>query len=442
MVKLSEHFTYEKIFRFTIPSIGVLLFMSLYGMIDGFFVSNFVGTLQFAAINLIFPFVMLLDFVGLLFGTGGSALVAKKLGEGKKVQANQIFSMLIYLSIFLGIIFAIFGIIFVRDVAEILGATGELLEESVIYAKILFIALPFILLQFEFGCFFPTAEKPQLGFYITVLTGLLNIILDAIFILAFGWGLIGAAVATTIVEILGGIVSFIYFARKNTSLLQLTKTHLDLPALIQTCTNGVSELISSVSMSIVGMLYNWQLLKYAGSDGVAAFGILLYINFIFESIFIGYSMGIEAVVAYNYGAKRYTELQSLLRKSLLIIGVSGILMFICAEIFAYSLAGIFIENNENILEMTVNAFRIYSFVFLFAGFAIFTSSFFTALNNGLLSAFISVMRTLVFEVAAVLIFPLIWGLNGIWFSMTGADIMAVAVATILLKANSKRYKYF
>ena len=442
MVKLSEHFTYEKIFRFTMPSIGMLIVTSFYVMIDGFFVSNFVGTLQFAALNLIFPFVMLLSAVGLLLGTGGSALVAKTLGEGKKDKANKIFSMIIYLSLFLGICLSTLGLFFVRDVAEILGATGELLEESVIYAQILFISLTFNLLQFEFASFLPAAEKPQLGFYITILTGVLNIIFDAIFILIFEWGLTGAAIATAITEFIGGIIPFIYFSRKNTSLLQLTKTHLDLHALFQICTNGISELTSNVSMSIVGMLYNLQLLRYIGSDGVAAFGILLYVSFIFESIFIGYSMGISPVVAYNYGAKRHTELQSLLRKSFTIIGVLGILMLICAEIFAYSLSGIFISNNENLLEMTVHALRIYSFVFLFAGFAIFTSSFFTALNNGILSAIISVMRTLVFEVAAVLILPLIWGLDGIWFSMTSADIMAVIVSVILLRANNKRYRYF
>ena len=442
MVKLSEHFSYEKIFQFTLPSIGMLIVTSFYVMIDGFFVSNFVGTLQFAALNLIFPFVMLLSAVGLLFGTGGSALVAKTLGEGKKVQANKIFSMLIYLSLFLGICLSVFGIIFVRDIAEMLGATGALLEESVIYAKILFLALTFNLLQFEFASFLPTAEKPQLGFYVTILTGVLNIILDALFILAFEWGLTGAAIATAITEFIGGILPLIYFARKNTSLLRLTKTYFDLTALIQTCTNGVSELTSNVSMSIVSMLYNWQLLRYAGSDGVAAFGILLYVNFIFESIFIGYAMGISPVVAYNYGAKRHTELQSLLKKSFTIIAVLGILMLICAEIFAYPLSGIFISNNESLLELTVHALRIYSFVFLFAGFAVFTSAFFTALNNGLLSAIISVMRTLVFEVSAVLIFPLIWELDGIWFAMTGADLMAMIVSIILLRANNKRYRYF
>ena len=333
------------------------------------------------------------------------------------------------------------GIIYVRDIAEFLGATDELLEYGVSYAHILLLALPFVILQMQFDSYFSTAEKPQLGFYVTVAAGLTNIVLDALLIVVFNFGLEGAAAASAISQFIGGVLPLIYFSRKNSSLLRLTKTYLDLKSLFQTCANGVSELLSSVSMSIVGMLYNMQLLKYAGADGVAAFAVMMYVTMIFEAVFIGYSTGIAPVVAYHYGAKDYSELQSLLKKSLTLISIFAVIMFTCAETFARPLIKIFLED-EHILEMAVHGFKIFAFAYLLMGFGMFTSAFFTALNNGLLSAVISGMRTLVFEVAAVLILPLIFGLNGIWLSMVGAEIMAVTVAAFLLKANAKRYRYF
>lgn len=440
-MKLSDHFSSTRLLRFTSPSIGTLIFMSIYGVVDGFFVSNFVGTEPFAALNFVMPLIMMLGFVGLLFGTGGGALIAKTIGEGRKTKANEIFSMLVYLSIFLGIIFEIFGMILIDDVAKFLGATETFLEQSVTYGRIVLFVLPFSILQFQFQCLFPTAEKPKLGFCVTFAAGMTNIILDALFIIVFDFGLEGAAAATAISALVGGLIPLIYFSRKNSSLLRLTKTRFDGVALVQTCTNGISELLSSISMSIVGMLYNCQLLRYAGSDGVAAFGILMYVTFIFQAAFIGYSVGVAPIVSYNFGAKNSSELRNVLKKSLTLIFLFAVTMFTCAEIFAEPLAKIFVANDEKLLEMTVHAFTIYSFAFLLSGFAIFVSSFFTALNNGFISAFISGIRTLVFEVAAVLIFPLIWGLNGIWFSMVGAEMMAVIVSFALLKFYRKRYRY-
>ena len=435
MIKLSDHFNYQKLLQFTAPSIGTMAVMSIYGVVDGFFVSNFVGTIQFASLSFLFPPYMLMIFIGTLFGTGGSALIGKTLGEGKRAKANEIFSMLIYVSIFIGVVLGILGIIYVRDIAA-------LLEYGVSYAHILLLALPFVILQMQFDSYFSTAEKPQLGFYVTVAAGLTNIVLDALLIVVFNFGLEGAAAASAISQFIGGVLPLIYFSRKNSSLLRLTKTYLDLKSLFQTCANGVSELLSSVSMSIVGMLYNMQLLKYAGADGVAAFAVMMYVTMIFESIFIGYSMGVAPVISYHYGARNYSEIQSLLKKSLTLIGIFAVIMFICAETFAGPLIDIFLESKENIFEMAVHGFRIFSFSYLLMGFGMFASGFFTALNNGLLSAVISGMRTLVFEVAAVLILPLIFGLNGIWLSMVGAEIMAVTVAAFLLKANAKRYRYF
>lgn len=441
-IKLSDHFNFRRLLKFTFPSISMVVFMSVYGVVDGFFVSNFVGKVPFAALNFIMPFLMLLCFIGFLFGTGGGALIAKTLGEGDRVKANRIFSMLVYLSIALGILLMIFGMLELRSAAKFLGAHGELLEMCMRYGQIALFGLPAYVLQSEFQILFATAEKPQLGFYMTVAAGVANIVLDAFFILALGWGLEGAAAATALSECIGGFLPLIYFARPNSSLLRLTKTSFDGRALIQTITNGASELLTSVSMSLVGMLYNWQLLNYAGSDGVAAFGVIMYVNFIFVSIFIGYEVGASPLVSYNFGAQNFAELKNLLHKSLALISAFAVAMFLSAELLARPLSMIFVGYDADLMALTVRAFKIYAFSYLFSGFAIFGSAFFTALNNGFISAVISALRTLVFEVTAVLTFPLFWGIDGIWLAMVGAEVMAVIVAALFLYFNRKRYRYW
>ena len=425
MIRLSDHFSYIKLIKFTIPSIFMLIFTSIYGIIDGFFVSNFVGKSSFAALNFIMPFLMLLSFLGFLFGTGGGALIAKTLGEGNRPKANQIFSLLVYVSIICGIILAIVGFIFLPDVAAFLGAEGDLLSQSVIYGRIIIFVLPMTILQFEFQCLFATAEKPKLGFYVTVSAGLTNILFDAILIVLLDLGLEGAAIATAISEFIGGILPIIYFSRKNSSLLHLTKTKFDISALIQTCLNGISEVMNSVSMSVVGMLYNFQLLTFVGENGIAAYGIIMYVNLIFESIFIGYSVGAAPIISYHYGAKNVSELKNLLKKSFIIILTSAIMMFIFAEVLARPLAMIFVSYDEDLLNLTIHAFRIYAFSFLLSGFTIFASSFFTALNDGITSAIISFLHLMIFETSAVLILPQIFGINGIWFAVTVSEVFAI-----------------
>lgn len=442
MIKLSDHFTYEKLIKFTIPSISMLIFLSIYGVVDGFFVSNFVGKIEFTALNFIMPFLMILGFVGLLFGVGGGALIAKTFGEGNKIKANKIFSMLIYISIFLGILFEIFGIIFIGDVAKFLGADGELLEKSILYGKIILLALPFDILQFEFQALFPTAEKPKLGFYIIFFAGLINIFLDAIFILIFDFGFVGAAAATVISQFFGGIFPLIYFARKNSSLLRLTKFEFDFESLKKTCTNGISELVTSISISFVSMIYNFQLLTYAGENGVAAYGILMYVSLIFQSIFIGYAVGVSPVISFHFGAKNYFELKNLLKKSLIIISAVSVVMFAGSEIFAEFFAGIFVSYDKNLMALTVQAFRLYSISFLFSGFTIFSDAFFTALNNGFISAAISFSHTIIFEAGCVILIPVIFGIKGIWFSIVVAEIMACVVAYNFFARNRKIYKYW
>lgn len=440
-IQLSDHFTYRKLLRFTLPSIIMMIFTSIYGVVDGFFVSNYVGKTPFAAVNFIMPFLMILGAIGFMFGTGGSALIAKTMGVGDHDKAKRIFSLLIYTSAVCGIIIALLGIIFIRPIAVLLGADGILLDNCVIYGRVILIALPAFILQFEFQSFFVTAEKPQLGLIFTIAAGITNMILDALLVAVMNMGLTGAALATAISQAVGGLAPLFYFARKNTSLLRLTKTSLDRKVLLKTCTNGSSELMSNISMSIVGMLYNIQLMKYAGEDGVAAYGVLMYVNMVFLSTFIGYSVGTAPVIGYNFGAKNHNEMKGLLKKSTVIIGVFSICMLILAELLAMPLANIFVGYDYSLMSLTLRAFRIFSFSFLFAGIAVFGSSFFTALNDGLTSALISFLRTLVFQVTAVIIFPLLFQIDGIWLSIVAAELVASLVTTIFVIGKRKKYHY-
>lgn len=443
-IQLSDHFNYKKLIRFTLPSIAMMIFMSIYGVVDGFFVSNYAGKIPFAAVNLIYPFLMILSTAGFMFGTGGSAIVAKNFGEGNPEKANKNFSLFVYTAAAIGVILAISGIIFVRPIAEhLLGASGDLLENAVLYARIILIALPFNVLQFLFQSFFVTAEKPQLGLITTVSSGVTNIILDAVLVILLPQHLklVGAAVATGMSQVIGGILPLIYFFRKNSSILRLGKTRLDGKSLLKACTNGSSEFMSNVSMNLVGMLYNVQLMKYAGEDGIAAYGVMMYVSFIFASVFIGYSIGTAPIISYHYGAQNHKELKNILKKSLLLIGTIGCCMIVIGQLVASPLAKIFVGYDTSLMELTVSGFRIFALSFMFMGFAIFASGFFTALNDGLTSATISFLRTLVFQIAAVLLLPMIWGIDGVWFSIVVAEFMAVVFGLLFMILKRKKYNY-
>ncbi len=441
-IQLSEHFTYRKLLRFTLPSIVMMIFTSIYGVVDGFFVSNFVGKTPFAAVNFIMPFLMVLGAVGFMLGSGGSALISKTMGEGDKEKANRIFSLLVYTGAVIGIIIATLGIIFIEPVAILLGAEGGMVSDCVLYGRIILLALPALILQFEFQTFFVTAEKPQLGLVFTVAAGVTNMVLDALFMAVFQWGVAGAAAATAISQAVGGLLPLFYFtSKRNSSLLRLGSTKIDGRVLLKTCTNGSSELMSNISMSVVGMLYNAQLMKFGGEDGVAAYGVLMYVNFVFISAFIGYSVGTAPIVGFHFGALNRDELKNLLRRSAIIIGAFSLVMFGLAQVLAYPLASFFVGYDEALMDMTLHAFKIYSFCFLFAGIAIYGSGFFTALNDGLTSALISFLRTLVFQISAVLILPIFFEIDGIWLSSVVTEVVAASVSIIFLFAKKKKYGY-
>lgn len=440
-IRLSDHFTYRRLLRFVLPSIIMMIFTSVYGVVDGLFVSNFAGKTAFAAVNLIMPFPMLLGAFGFMIGTGGSAIVSKTLGEGKKEKAQEYFSMLVYITIAAGLVLTVVGIIFLPNIARLMGASKDMLPACVTYGRLLLVTLIPYMLQNVFQSFLVTAEKPDFGLKITVAAGITNIILDYIFVKVLQGGVAGAAIATGISQLVGGIIPLVYFARKNSSTLRLVRAKTDWRVFGKTCFNGSSELMTNLSMSLVNILYNLQLMKYAGENGVAAYGVIMYVNFIFIAVFIGYSIGVAPIIGYNYGADNRKELKNVYGKSIHFNIISGVLMCGLAMLMAGILAKIFVGYDQELFEMTKRGFRIYSLAFLVMGMNIFGSAFFTALGDGLVSALISFLRTLLFQLVAVLVLPLIFELDGIWMAIIVAEAVALVVTAGFLAKKRKKYHY-
>ncbi len=440
-IQLSEHFTYSKLLRFTFPSIIMMIFTSIYSVIDGLFVSNFAGKTALAAINIIYPFIMAVGALGFMMGTGGSALVGRLLGEGEKEKANKTFSLIVYTTAIAGILLSALAFLLVPTVSRLFGASGQLLDYCILYGRICFLSMPCFMLQNVFQCFFITAEKPRLGLDVILSAGITNMVLDFLFVAVFGLGLKGAAIATVCGEIIGGLVPILYFAGRNHSLLRLGRTSFDAGSILKTCTNGSSELMTELSSSVVTVLYNTQLMKIAGENGVAAYSTIMYVNFIFVAIFLGYSLGSAPIISFHYGAGNHDELKNMRKKSLRLIAVWGIGMTIISHIFALPFARFFVGYDSELLAMTIHGFRIYAFVYLLNGFNIFGSSFFTALNNGMVSATISFLRTLVFEVICILLLPVFFGIDGIWSAVLVAEALALCVTSFFLITNRSRYHY-
>ncbi len=436
-ISLSNHFTYKRLLRFVLPTVVMMIVTSVYSIVDGFFVSNIVGKNAFAAVNLIMPLLMALGSFGFMIGTGGSALISKTLGEKKQEQANRYFSMLIMVTIGVGILLSIIGFIWMRPLANLLGASETIIDDCVLYGRVLIVANTFFMLQNCFQSFLVTAEKPHIGLAISVIAGINNVVLDFVFVYILRTGIFGAALATALSQAVGGIVPLLYFSRKNSSLLCFVKTTLDFKALKRACLNGSSEMLTNLSASFVGMLYNFQLMRIASENGVAAYGVIMYVNFIFMSFFFGYAIGSAPLVGYHYGAKNIEELKNLFRKSTMV----SIIMTVLGVGLAFPLSKLFVGYDAELLEMTTNGMRLYSLSFLLCGFNIFGSAFFTALNNGLISALISFLRTLVLQTTAILILPSLWGINGIWLAIVAAEGLTILVTIILLIKNRNIYHY-
>lgn len=440
-IRLSDRFSYSKLLRFTLPSIVMMVFTSIYGVVDGLFVSNFVGKTAFASVNLVMPFVMILGGMGFMIGTGGTALVSKILGKGDPDTANRTFSMMVLFTLALGIVLSAAGIIFMRPVSRFLGATDAMMDDCVLYGRIVTGFTFAFMLQNVFQSFFIAAEKPKLGLKVTVAAGLTNMALDALFIAVFNWGVAGAAVATGLSQCVGGVLPLVYFLRPNSSLLRLSPTRLRIRPILAACGNGSSELMSNISSSVVSMLYNFQLMRLAGEDGVSAYGVLMYVQFIFISIYIGYSIGCAPVVSYHFGAQNHGELKNLLSKSVLLMGGTGVALTALAMVLADPLSRLFVGYDAGLFALTSHAFRLFAWSFLLAGFNIYASGFFTALNNGGVSAAISFLRTLVFQSASVLILPIFLDVDGIWWAITVAEVFAFLISVTFLLAKRGKYHY-
>lgn len=441
-IQLSDHFTYQKLLRFVLPSIVMMVFTSVYGVVDGLFVSNFTGKTSFAAINLVMPFIMVLGGIGFMIGAGGTALVSKTMGEGFPAKANRYFSMMILFTVLVGAVLTAFGVVCMEPVARLLGATPDMLSDCVLYGRIVVGFTGAFMLQNVFQSFLIAAEKPRLGLLATVAAGVTNMALDALFVAGFRWGVAGAAIATGLSQCVGGLLPLLYFLRPNSSKLRLVRTRLELRPLLSACGNGSSELMSNISSSIVSMIYNFQLLKYLGADGVSAYGVLMYVQFIFVAMDVGYAIGCAPIVSFHFGAQNHGELKNMLKKSVRLMSAAGVVMTFLARVLAEPLAKLFVGYDAGLYQLTCHAFRLFSFAFLFAGFNIFTSSFFTALNNGFVSAAISFLRTLVFQTSSVLLLPLIFDVDGIWYAMTAAEVFAAAISLFFLLAKRKQYQYF
>lgn len=441
-IQLSDHFTSARLLRFTLPSIVMMIFTSIYSVVDGFFISNFVGITPFASVNLVMPLMQMLSCVGFMFGAGGSALVSAMLGMGEREKAERTFSLLVYVTIGCGVFLAAVGFAFLQPILTAMGADAALLPYCLTYGRILLLSLPAFMLQNLFQCFLVTAEKPKLGLYVTVGAGLTNIVLDALFIVVFRWSVAGAAAATALAQCVGGLVPLAYFARKNSSLLRLRAPRPDGRALLRTCTNGASELVSNLSMSVVSMLYNYQLMRLAGQDGVAAYGAVMYVGFVFSAVFLGYSIGVAPVVGFHFGAQNEPEVRGLLRRSNGIILIASVAMAALGYGLSAPLARLFVGDGAQVLAMTVKAFHYYALSVLFSGFSVFGSAFFTALGDGGVSAAISFLRTLVFQIASVLLLPLVLGLDGVWYSLLLAEVLSVGVTLAFYQAKRKKYRYF
>lgn len=441
-IGLDSHFTYKKLFGFVLSPILMMVFTSIYGVVDGLFVSNVVGKTAFAAINVIMPLTMILGAFGFMIGTGGTAIVSKTLGEGDKKRANNYFSFLVYATAVMGVILSVTTIIILPYVAPLFGVDEEMAPYALSYGRIVIGFTPLFMIQSLFHSFFITAEKPKLGFIVTVISGCTNMVLDALFVWAFKWGVEGAAVATGISQLVGATIPVFYFtSKRNDSLLKLGKGDFNGKVFLKTCTNGSSELVSNISGSLVSIVFNRQLLHIAGQNGVSAYGVMMYVNFIYVAIFIGYAIGTAPVIGFNYGAKNNDELKNVFKKSLVIMGAFGVVMSLFAFLLSEPISRVFVGYDEELCDMTAKAFKLFCFSFVFTGFGIFGSSMFTALGNGLVSAIISFLRTLVFQISCVMILPEFLGINGVWLSMLFAEILATLVTVIFWIAKRKKYNY-
>ena len=438
-IKLSDHFTYSRLLLFALPTIGMILISITYDVVDGYFVSNFIGKTAFSAVNIIYPFQLALSMVGYMFGAGGSALIAAELGNGHAQNARLYFTLIVKAAAVIGTVLAILGILFLRPIAVLIGATPEILNYGLPYGRTLFLFLPVMILGYAFQSILITAEMPRLGLYISIGNLFSNLLFDWLFVAVLKWGMVGAAAATGIGACLNGIIPLLYFAKPRSGPLHFVRGKAQIGPLLKACANGASEMVNDLATSLIFIFYNFQLLRLLGEDGVAAYGVTVFVEGIFASVFYGMAMQATSIVGYHFGAQNHTELRSLLKKGIVLNLAFGILMFFLAQFSASFISGIYVGYDEKVFQLSVHALKMFAFAFLLQGFNEYASAYFTGLNNGLVSGILAFTRTFVFQTAAIFLLPVFWGADGLWVAQAAAELFAALTAVFFFAAHRKEY---
>ncbi len=438
---ISQKFTLTSLLKFALPTTIMMVVLSIYTLVDGVFVSNFVGELAFSAINIIFPFISLIFALGIMAATGGNALVANNLGQGDDEKARENFTLIVIFATGLGLLLMMVGIVFNKEIARLLGAT-PLIEE---YARDYLSTLaPFIPLAIWMGfsqILFVTIGKPTLGLIATLVGGITNIIFDYLFIVVMNMGIKGAALGTGLGYSLPGLFFIYYFLFHRKNSLYFVKPRWRARVLLKTFTNGSSEFVANLATSITTFMFNLIILDLAGEQGVAAIGIILYAQFLLMSAFLGYAQGVAPIFSYAYGARDHLQLKKVFSISIRVI----ILFSLAIASFSYfassSIVGIFVERQSQVFSLAKNGFSVFSLSFLFMGVNIFSSSLFTAFSNGKISASISFLRTLVFILGYLLFLPRFLGLPGVWLAIPLAEFTTMFFSISYLTIQRKKYHY-
>lgn len=437
---IAQKFNVFTLLKFAFPTMVMMVFMSLYTIVDGIFVSRLVGSNALSAVNIVYPVISLLIACGIMLSTGGSAIVARQMGEKREQEARENFSMLAVVSVLTGIVILVLGLMFLEPICRILGGTPVLLEDCKIYLGVLLGFGPLTMLQMLFQTFFVTAGKPGLGLGLTLTGGVVNMVLDYVFMGPMQMGVLGAALATGLGQAIMAVAGVVYFLKVKGN-LYFVKPVFRGNILLQSCGNGSSEMVSNLSTAVVTFLFNITMLKLAGEDGVAAITIVLYGQFLFTALYLGFSMGVAPVVSFNYGNQNHAQLKRIYKICIGFILGSSVFILGIALLFSEPIVGIFTGEENHTYELAVEGFFQFSFNYLFAGINIFASALFTSLSNGKISAIISFCRTFVFITVSIVLLPRVMGITGVWLSVPLAELVTLFISITYLKGQKEVYHY-
>lgn len=438
---LDRKISTASLLKFAAPTIFSMLLMEIFGIVDGLFVVRLIGTDALSAVNITFPIVLMSIALGMMFSSGGSALVSRRLGQKRERTARQNFSLIAVSAFVCGAVLAALGLAFLKPLLYFLGTNDALYGMCYEYARTTLMFVPVTIFACVFFMFYIARGKAGLGMIVTASAGLINVILDYVFIAVFDMGLFGAALATGIGYSASGVVGLLYFTFNRRGSLYLEKPKWDRFVLTKACFNGASEMVSNVSVCIITVLLNNIVMRLAGADGVAAITVVLYMQTSLMSVCFGYSMGISPLVSYNYGKRETARLQRTFAVSLRLIGLVSVGVFAFCNFATAGLVGLFVDEGTHVFDMAYKGLRLFSFTFLFMGLNVFASALFTALSNGKVSAVLSFCRTLVFVVGFLLVLPLYWQMTGVWLSMPLAEALSCLLSVYCFAKYKGVYKF-